>query len=378
MAAVPDIDNTSSTAADAAFAAAGEATTHHKAAAASIKLQGVVKSFNAKVSALKGVDLDIGGGEFFTLLGPSGCGKTTLLRILAGLERATSGTVQIGGVAVTDTPPHKRNVNTVFQSYALFPHMSVRENIGFGLRMRKVKKDDIKRRVEQTAEFIKISELLDRQVHQLSGGQQQRIALARALINEPDVLLLDEPLSALDAGLRGALQVELRGIQQRLGMTFIFVTHDQQEAMVMSDRIAVLNAGVIQQLGSPRELYERPENLFVARFMGHSNLFPIRQQSAEGVQTDLGWIEGHFDSGTHALIRPEIVTLNAGTDAVPDNSRSATVQECIYRGSVAEYRLHCGDTELIAKSSNCGQGMFAVGDTVAVTIESAGVVTLNE
>lgn len=344
----------------------------------SIKLRGLVKSFGGQVFALKGIDLDISSGEFFTLLGPSGCGKTTLLRILAGLEKASDGSVEIGGKPVTNTPPHKRNVNTVFQSYALFSHLSVRDNIGFGLRMRGVKKDEIHKRVEETASFIKIGELLDRRLTQLSGGQQQRIALARALINEPDVLLLDEPLSALDAGLRSDLQIELMRIQRRLGMTFIFVTHDQQEAMVMSDRIAVLNDGKIQQVGPPRELYEMPENLFVAQFMGHSNLFPIRERTDTGVETDLGWLTGSFDSGTHLLIRPEIVTLSTEPANGESNKLSATVKECIYRGSVAEYRLNCGQAELMVKSNNRGQAMFDVGDTVTAEIEVGGAVTIHE
>src|SRR5699024_8336648 len=213
------------------------------------------------------------------------------------------------------------------------PHLSVRENIGFGLRMRGVKKNEIGRRVEETASFIKIGELLGRRLTQLSGGQQQRIALARALINEPDVLLLDEPLSALDAGLRSDLQIELMRIQRRLGMTFIFVTHDQQEAMVMSDRIAVLNDGKIQQVGPPRALYETPENLFVARFMGHSNLFRIHNRTETGVETDLGWLSGTFEPGTHLLVRPEIVTLDTEPVDGRDNRLSVTVKECIYRGS---------------------------------------------
>lgn len=379
MTATPDIEITTDAVPDDVSAVG---TSVQSAAtgvtAASIKLKGLSKVFAGKFSALQSVDLEIPSGEFFTLLGPSGCGKTTLLRILAGLERATSGTVEIGGKPVTDIPPHKRNVNTVFQSYALFPHLNVRENIGFGLRMRKVPKDDIRKRVEQTTAFIKISELLDRKVDQLSGGQRQRVALARALVNEPDVLLLDESLSALDAGLRGELQIELLRIQRRLGMTFIFVTHDQQEAMVMSDRIAVLDGGHIQQVGTPQDLYERPENSFVARFMGHRNLFDIHKQTDAGVETELGWIAGQFEAGKHILIRPEIMTLSAGPADGSQNTLSATVQECIYRGSVAEYHLICGETELVAKCNNLGQAMFEIGDTVSVAIETSGVVTVDE
>ncbi|MDA3919546.1 MAG: ABC transporter ATP-binding protein [Salinisphaera sp.] len=377
MAAMPNVEARGQATFDCASEAAMAAETKASRATSTVRLIGLTKTFSPNIVALKGVDLDIPGGEFFTLLGPSGCGKTTLLRMIAGLEHATGGEIEIGGRAVTHIPAHKRNVNTVFQSYALFPHLSVRDNIGFGLRMCGVKKPDIQKRVIETAKFIKISELLDRKIDQLSGGQKQRIALARALINEPDVLLLDEPLSALDAGLRGELQIELLRIQRRLGMTFIFVTHDQQEAMVMSDRIAVLSDGHIQQVGGPKQLYERPDNLFVAHFMGHSNLFPIQKHDANGVYTELGRIVGRFESGTHMLIRPETVTLTPG-QSEGDNHLSASVVERIYRGSVAEYRLNCGATELVAKCNNCGQDMFEVGDTVTVVVETDGLVTLNE
>ncbi|HAR10181.1 MAG TPA: Fe3+/spermidine/putrescine ABC transporter ATP-binding protein, partial [Cobetia sp.] len=208
--------------------------------ASAIHMQGLHKRFGASTVALDGVDLTIEAGEFFTLLGPSGCGKTTLLRILAGLEDADQGRLTIGERDVTEVAPHHRSVNTVFQSYALFPHLSVRDNLAFGLKMRGVDRAEREARVERIAEFIQLGDLIDRRIDQLSGGQRQRIALARALVCEPDVLLLDEPLSALDAGLRSQLQVELLRVQKRLGMTFVFVTHDQDEAMVMSDRIAVL------------------------------------------------------------------------------------------------------------------------------------------
>ncbi|MGB7756854.1 MAG: ABC transporter ATP-binding protein, partial [Salinisphaera sp.] len=326
-----------------------------------------------------GINLKISGGEFFTLLGPSGCGKTTLLRIIAGLENATDGEVEIGGASVTDVPAHKRNVNTVFQSYALFNHLDVRENIGFGLKMRGMDKAEIKKRVAETAEFIKIGELLGRRVDQLSGGQRQRVALARALVNEPDVLLLDEPLSALDAGLRSELQLELSRIQRRLGMTFIFVTHDQQEAMVMSDRVAVLNDGRIQQVGPPQQLYEHPENLFVARFMGHQNLFEVRDQDDSGLDICCGRLSGDFERGSHVLIRPETMTVSRQTDAIAGpNVFAATVKERVYRGHVAEYTLDLGnDTEIVATCNNVGEPMFDVGTSVAVTVQTSGVVTFH-
>lgn len=346
---------------------------------ASIELKALSKQFAPDVVALREADLHIPGGEFFTLLGPSGCGKTTLLRIIAGLESASHGEVEIGGVSVTDVPAHKRNVNTVFQSYALFPHLSVADNIGFGLRMRGVRKAEIRQRVADTASFIKISPLLDRRIEQLSGGQRQRVALARALINEPDVLLLDEPLSALDAGLRSELQLELLRIQRRLGMTFIFVTHDQQEAMVMSDRVAVLDDGRIQQVGTPQVLYEHPDNLFVARFMGHSNLYPILAQDATGLSTHFGRLSGAFKPGSHVLIRPETITLTPGQpDSNEPNVFGACVRERFYRGRVAEYTLVAGDATLAASVNNTGQPMLAEGDNVTAHVQTSGVVTLHD
>ncbi len=347
--------------------------------ASSIELRGLTKSFGSEVVALKGVDLHIPAGEFFTLLGPSGCGKTTLLRILAGLEQPTDGHIEIGGRDVTSVPPHKRNVNTVFQSYALFQHMNVRDNIGFGLRMRRRPKKQIHEKVDEIAAFIHVGDLLERRVDQLSGGQQQRVALARALVNEPDVLLLDEPLSALDAGLRSSLQVELLRIQKRLGMTFIFVTHDQQEALVMSDRIAVLNGGLIQQVDAPRCLYEEPKNRFVANFMGHRNVYPIRARSAQGVTTDIGLMRGQFKAGAHLLIRPEGVTLGHGEADGAANQFRVRVRERIYRGNLAEYLLVCGEgTELTAKAMNVGNVLFDEGAEVTATIDANALVTLDD
>ncbi|MFD2436876.1 ABC transporter ATP-binding protein [Modicisalibacter luteus] len=303
--------------------------------ASSIELKGLRKQFGKDMVALDGVDLTIEAGEFFTLLGPSGCGKTTLLRILAGLEDPDDGKLLIGGKDVTDIPPHRRSVNTVFQSYALFPHLSVRDNLAFGLRMRGESVAERQRKVAEVAEFIQLGSLVERRVDQLSGGQRQRIALARALVCEPNVLLLDEPLSALDAGLRGQLQVELQRIQKRLGMTFVFVTHDQDEAMVMSDRIAVLDSGIIQQVGTPSEVYEHPVNAFVARFMGHDNLFAIQRSADNWVDTDLGRLQldaaqQRAEQQGWLLIRPETLELGAkcrrGTTGSKESSRSAFIE----------------------------------------------------
>jgi len=346
--------------------------------ASGIALRGLRKTFGPDLVALEAVDLDIAAGEFFTLLGPSGCGKTTLLRILAGLEQADAGELNLGGQDVLATQAHRRSVNTVFQSYALFPHLDVRGNIGFGLRMRGVDKDEIRRRVDETAGFIKIGDLVDRPVDQLSGGQKQRVALARALINQPDVLLLDEPLAALDAGLRGELQVELAQTQQRLGMTFVFVTHDQQEAMVMSDRIAVLDAGRIQQVGTPEAIYERPANLFVARFMGHTNLFPVEHDGERGLSSPFGRIAGcEAGPGNHVLIRPETLQLRPA-DEDGDNRFPARVSERLYRGAFAEYRLECGPTTITAVVSNRGQQPWTVGDRATLVVDPGGLVCLGE
>ncbi|MCD6008291.1 ABC transporter ATP-binding protein [Halomonas sp. IOP_31] len=340
--------------------------------ASSIELEGLHKRFGRDTVALDGVDLTIEAGEFFTLLGPSGCGKTTLLRILAGLEEPNGGRLKIGGKDVTDTPPHRRSVNTVFQSYALFPHLSVRDNLAFGLRMRGESAAERDRKVAEVAEFIQLGSLVERPVDQLSGGQRQRIALARALICEPDVLLLDEPLSALDAGLRGQLQVELQRLQKRLGMTFVFVTHDQDEAMVMSDRIAVLDSGIIQQVGSPSDVYEHPANAFVARFMGHDNLFAISRSEADWVETELGRLmlepaEQRAEQDGWLLIRPE--TLELGPE-VPEgyNRLEGIVRERLYRGSRIEYRLEVNGRPLMAMASNLGQRMHGVGDRVTISV----------
>jgi spermidine/putrescine transport system ATP-binding protein len=352
--------------------------------AAAINLEGLHKRFGPDSVALDGIDLNIREGEFFTLLGPSGCGKTTLLRILAGLESPDAGRLTLGGRDITQVPAHQRSVNTVFQSYALFPHLSVRDNLAFGLRMQGVSKAERDARVADIARFIQLGGLIERRVDQLSGGQRQRIALARALVCEPNVLLLDEPLSALDAGLRGQLQVELKRVQARLGMTFLFVTHDQQEAMVMSDRIAVLNGGSIQQVGSPKDIYERPANAFVARFMGHDNLFPILDRDGVRLNTALGALtveasEAELSEtsgeGSLLLIRPETIDLlppdQAGTNCLP-----ARVTDCLYRGSQAEYRLDVGDAELQAMVNNRGRQLPSVGDRVCVSVAAEDLVTL--
>ncbi|MBI2782661.1 MAG: polyamine ABC transporter ATP-binding protein [Gammaproteobacteria bacterium] len=240
-----------------------------------LSLRNIGKRYDGR-AALGDLTLDILDGEFLTLLGPSGCGKTTLLRLIAGFEPPDTGTIALAGADITAVPPERRPLNTVFQSYALFPHLSVFENIAYGLRREKRPKDEIAARVAEALAMVELGDFARRKPHQLSGGQQQRVAIARALIKRPRLLLLDEPLSALDYKLRRAMQVELKRLQRELGITFLFVTHDQEEALSMSDRIAVLREGVLQQLGTPRDIYERPANLFTARFVGETNLFPAR------------------------------------------------------------------------------------------------------
>src|SRR5919198_4695301 len=237
-----------------------------------VRLVDLVKRFD-EVTAVDGLNLHVPGGEFFSLLGPSGCGKTTTLRLIAGFEQPTSGTILLDGVDMAHIPPHKRNVNTVFQSYALFPFLSVEDNVAFGLRYKRMPKDETKKRVGEALALVRMTGMEKRRPLQLSGGQQQRVALARALVLNPAVLLLDEPLGALDAKLRKALQLELKAIQEEVGITFIYVTHDQEEALTMSDRIAVMADGRVEQVGAPQEIYAMPATTYVAGFLGAANIF---------------------------------------------------------------------------------------------------------
>src|SRR5918911_2049487 len=246
-----------------------------------IRLEALTKAFGEHV-AVAGIDLDMPAGEFFTLLGPSGCGKTTTLRMVAGFEQPTSGRILLDGSDVARVPPHRRNVNTVFQSYALFPHLDVAKNVAFGLKYQKVEKRERAKRVADALDLVNLTEFAHRKADQLSGGQQQRVALARALVLRPRVLLLDEPLGALDAKLRKNLQVELKTLQAELGITFVFVTHDQEEALTMSDRIAVMNNGLVEQAASPRAIYEEPLTVFVADFLGVSNLLAAEAVGPDG------------------------------------------------------------------------------------------------
>src|SRR3954453_610740 len=275
-----------------------------------IRLAGVRKEFG-EVVAVDGVDVDIRRGEFFTMLGPSGSGKTTCLRMIAGFERPDAGRIELAGSDVTDLPPADRDVNTVFQDYALFPHMNVAENVGYGLKVRKVAKAERGERVEEALALVRLEGFGDRRPSQLSGGQRQRVALARALVNRPRVLLLDEPLGALDLKLRQQLQVELKRIQSEVGITFVYVTHDQDEALTMSDRIAVMDGGKVIQVGAPRDVYEEPESRFVAGFVGVSNLLELAVESASGgvLTLKLGDADAVTGDGTASPPATAVVTI---------------------------------------------------------------------
>lgn len=351
-----------------------------------VRLSGVRKRFDSETRALDGVDLEIRAGEFFSLLGPSGCGKTTLLRILAGFEEPDAGRVEIAGNDMQGVPPYRRPVNLVFQNYALFPHMNVFDNIAFGLRMKRLEGDEIHARVSWALELVDIQGLERRRPHELSGGQRQRVALARALVNEPEVLLLDEPLGALDYKLRKQLQVELMNLQEELGLTFVYVTHDQEEALVMSDRIAVMRGGRIEQLGLPEALYERPASRFVAQFLGTSNLIPARSAGGREVETPLGRLRVGEDlapgEDLTLSIRPEKVRLSRQGPAGPNRVR-ARVDDIIYTGAENQYLLDAAGFELIAYTLNSdiqepGYEEFDYDEEIVVHLPEENLVVIHE
>ncbi len=335
-----------------------------------VKLEGIVKEFGT-TRVLHGVDLDIAPGEFVSLLGPSGCGKTTLLRILAGLEQATDGVVLLGGSDVSSTPTNKRDIGMVFQSYSLFPHLRVLDNTAFGLRRRGVGRADAARRATDALTLVGLDHLAERYPHELSGGQQQRVALARALVTEPRVLLLDEPLSALDAKVRVQLRDEIRRIQLRLGITTVFVTHDQEEALAVSDRIAVMNAGRIEQVGTPEELYGRPATPAVAAFVGVSSLVPgiVAGDAVHVWDTELPLQTPTLDGHVEVFLRPEHVRLvGAGQRAEP-----GVVQESTFLGSYRRTLVRTGDGSLVLVQHPASERV-EYGDAVHVAIDSHPVV----
>ena len=345
-----------------------------------VVLEQVTKVFGGMV-AVDHLDLEIRKGEFFSMLGPSGCGKTTTLRIIGGFEEPTEGVVKLDGYDITDVPAYKRDVNTVFQSYGLFPHLNVFENVAFGLRRKHVDGRDIQKRVGEALELVNLGKLGRRRPSQLSGGQQQRVALARALVNRPTVLLLDEPLGALDLKLRKQMQLELKRIQDEVGITFIFVTHDQEEAMTISDRIAVMNRGRIEQLGPPEAVYEHPASTFVAEFLGTSNLL---RGTYKGARDGSGWVDlGNGEQiripvdprlrdgqRLHVGVRPEKINVNppsAQTDAT-QNSMDATLTSSVFVGVSYQYFFQTRDgRQLSAFDRNVGRGAIAnAGDSVCL------------
>jgi spermidine/putrescine transport system ATP-binding protein len=323
--------------------------------AGSLRLSGLTKRFGDEV-AVDGIDLEIGAGEFFSLLGSSGCGKTTTLRMIAGFEKPDAGSIEIDGRDLSQVPPHKRPVNTVFQSYALFPFLSVSDNVAFGLRYSDASKEEVRRRVAAALGLVQMGAMAGRKPHQLSGGQQQRVALARALVLEPTVLLLDEPMGALDAKLRKQLQVELRSLQRLVGTTFVYVTHDQEEALTMSDRLAVLDAGRVLQVGTPTEVYSQPASTMVATFLGTTNLYPATVLSVDGdlVRCDVDGAVLNVAAARSAvrtgqevsvMIRPERVEVApVGTsEADPrDNLLDGKVSLLTFRGAQTAVTLDCG------------------------------------
>ncbi|MEO0771614.1 MAG: ABC transporter ATP-binding protein [Pseudomonadota bacterium] len=332
------------------------------------------------VEALGGIEIEIADNEFFTLLGPSGCGKTTLLRLIAGFEHPTSGTLDMFGESLLEAPPHKRQINTVFQNYALFPHMTVAENIGFGLEMQGKSKGEIAATTGEMMELVQMSHLADRQTSQISGGQQQRVALARALAPKPKILLLDEPLSALDFKLRKNMQLELKRLQLETGITFIFVTHDQEEALTMSDRIAVMSDGAIRQIGTPREIYDHPADRFVADFIGDTNFLSV---SAHGASVRLASgkelaVTGAPESGQVTIaVRPEHARLTNAKDGL----LSGTLENVVYLGTDTHFHVALEDgTAFVLRQQNApdtGAGHTA-GDTVGITFPAQVAQVLSD
>jgi spermidine/putrescine transport system ATP-binding protein len=340
-----------------------------------IEIDDVSKVF-ADFTAVDHADFTIAEGEFFSMLGPSGCGKTTTLRMIAGFETPTSGAIRLEGQDVSNVPPHRRDVNTVFQQYALFPHMNVWDNVAYGPRAKKLPKDEVAKRVDELLGVVKLSDFAERRPSQLSGGQQQRIALARALVNYPKALLLDEPLGALDLKLRQSMQLELKRIQREVGITFIFVTHDQEEALTMSDRIAVMNKGRVEQIGSPREIYDRPSTVFVAGFIGQANLWPAVVKANNGTTTTIEVAGRSIDvtedtSGLRPgergtfMVRPERMYVEPQLSDPDRWTVDAVVTELVFQGPVVRYELRLPDgAGAVAHVPARRDGLPMVGDTV--------------
>lgn len=343
-----------------------------------IRFDNVTKQYDENTTVLNNVSFELERGKFYTLLGPSGCGKTTILRLIAGFIEPTEGTILFNGKKINDVPANERKVNTVFQDYALFPHLNVFENIAFGLRIKKVKTEDMKKRVKEALAFVNLDGYENREISEMSGGQRQRVAIARAIVNDPEVILLDEPLSALDLKLRSEMQYELRDLQKRLGKTFIFVTHDQEEALAMSDEIFVINNGEIQQSGTPLDIYDEPINRFVADFIGESNIVPgimIEDFSVEFAGERFECVDGGLNPNENVdvVIRPEDLVLTT----VENGKLTVTVDTQLFRG--VHYELSTYDKDgnewLVHSTKKAEVGSFVGLDFVP---ENIHVMRLNE
>jgi spermidine/putrescine transport system ATP-binding protein len=338
-----------------------------------LEVRGVSKQFGENL-VLKGLTLDIAAGEFLTLLGESGSGKTTLLRLIAGFEQPSFGEIWMEGVRLDTVPAHKRRVNTVFQNYALFPHLSVRDNVAYGLRVKNTPKDEIGGRVDEALQMVKMNGFAGAQPGRLSGGQQQRVALARALVNRPQLLLLDEPLSALDANLRKEMQGELKALQREVGITFLFVTHDQEEAMALSDRIALLRNGALEQIAAPREIYAHPATAYTAQFIGQTNLLRGNVRNGTANCGALSWHTSEADGAALYSLRPEAIQLAAGSSSDASMVRfRAAIRQQIYAGASELLEIRCGADQILraripARGSLSGEHEFAfsAGDAIRV------------
>jgi len=362
-------------------------TDQRGSAGGNILLSALSKSFGS-FHAVDRLDLGIAAGEFFSLLGPSGCGKTTTLRMIAGFEVPTSGQILLDGTDMVAVPPHRRDVRTVFQSYALFPHMTVFDNVAFGLRRAKTGRAEIRSRVGEALEMVQLSGLARRKTTTMSGGQQQRVALARALVCKPAVLLLDEPLGALDAKLRKALQLELKQLQELVGITFVYVTHDQDEALTMSDRIAVMNSGHLEQVAAPAEIYDRPETAFVAEFLGASNLMTVQRRPGDeqrGIvrlgdhQLEVTDSSGRRADGNRIVIRPERARLDAAGATGP-NRLPGTVIRTVFHGFSTQVlvRLPTGDTLDVLLQNTGEQPVLPAGAPVTVWLPAESLRVLRD
>ena len=329
-----------------------------------LSVRGLVKRFDGK-ETLHNLTFDVREGEFLSILGPSGCGKTTILRMLAGFETPTSGEILFNGKDISELPPNERKFNTVFQKYALFPHLNIYDNISFGLKEKKVPKNEIKKKVKRVLEIVDLEGFEKRKIDSLSGGQQQRIAIARAIVNEPRILLLDEPLSALVYKMRQEMQIELKNMHKELGITFIFVTHDQEEALTMSDKIIVMNKGYIQQMGTPEDIYNEPENAFVADFIGDSNIIDgimLEDRLVEILGTKFPCVDEGFGKNrpVDVVIRPEDVVLKGEGEGIIDG----IVTSLIFKGVHYEMEVEANGYEWLVHSTNC----YPVGSRVSISV----------